>query len=62
MKFPEGLFYTETHEWVKDEGSQLTAALIVGIGRVVKATKLEGSIRGNLVLNGDQDLADLFKT
>lgn len=27
MKFPEDLFYTETHEWVKDEGSQVTVGL-----------------------------------
>ena len=27
MKFPEGLFYTESHEWVRDEGSQVTLGL-----------------------------------
>ena len=27
MEFPEGLFYTESHEWVKDEGSQVTIGL-----------------------------------
>ena len=27
MKFPEGLFYTESHEWVRDEGSQVTIGL-----------------------------------
>lgn len=27
MKFPEELFYTESHEWVKDEGSQVTIGL-----------------------------------
>jgi glycine cleavage system H protein len=27
MKFPEGLLYTESHEWVRDEGSQVTIGL-----------------------------------
>jgi len=27
MNFPEGLFYTESHEWVRDEGSQVTIGL-----------------------------------
>ena len=27
MKFPEGLFYTESHEWVKDEGGEVTIGL-----------------------------------
>lgn len=27
MKFPEELFYTDTHEWVKEEGSQVTIGL-----------------------------------
>jgi len=27
MKFPEELFYTETHEWVKNEGNQATVGL-----------------------------------
>jgi len=27
MKFPEELFYTETHEWVKDEGGRVTIGL-----------------------------------
>jgi len=27
MKFPEGLLYTESHEWVKVEGSQVTIGL-----------------------------------
>ena len=27
MKFPEDLLYTESHEWVKDEGSQVTIGL-----------------------------------
>jgi glycine cleavage system H protein len=27
MEFPDGLFYTESHEWVKDEGSQVTIGL-----------------------------------
>jgi len=27
MKFSEGLFYTESHEWVRDEGSQVTLGL-----------------------------------
>jgi len=27
MKFPEGLFYTESHEWVRNEGSQVTIGL-----------------------------------
>ena len=27
MKFPEGLLYTETHEWVKNEGSQVAMGL-----------------------------------
>lgn len=27
MKFPEDLLYTETHEWVRDEGSQVTIGL-----------------------------------
>jgi glycine cleavage system H protein len=27
MQFPEGLFYAETHEWVKDEGSRVTIGL-----------------------------------
>ena len=27
MKFPEDLFYTESHEWVRDEGSQVTIGL-----------------------------------
>jgi glycine cleavage system H protein len=27
MEFPEGLLYAESHEWVKDEGSQVTIGL-----------------------------------
>jgi glycine cleavage system H protein len=27
MKFPEELLYTETHEWVKTEGNQVTVGL-----------------------------------
>ncbi len=27
MKFPEDLVYTETHEWVKNEGNQVTIGL-----------------------------------
>jgi len=27
MKFPEDLLYTESHEWIKDEGSQVTIGL-----------------------------------
>jgi len=27
MEFPEGLLYTESHEWVKDDGSQVTIGL-----------------------------------
>jgi len=27
MEFPEGLLYTESHEWVKDEGDQVTIGL-----------------------------------
>jgi glycine cleavage system H protein len=27
MKFPEELFYTDTHEWVKNEGNQVTVGL-----------------------------------
>jgi glycine cleavage system H protein len=27
MKFPEELLYTDTHEWVKEEGSQVTIGL-----------------------------------
>jgi glycine cleavage system H protein len=27
MKFPKGLLYTESHEWVKEEGSQVTIGL-----------------------------------
>jgi glycine cleavage system H protein len=27
MKFPEDLFYTESHEWVRDKGSQVTIGL-----------------------------------
>jgi glycine cleavage system H protein len=27
MEFPEDLFYTESHEWLKDEGSQVTIGL-----------------------------------
>ena len=27
MEFPEGLFYAESHEWVRDEGSQVTIGL-----------------------------------
>jgi len=27
MDFPEKLFYTESHEWLKDEGSQITIGL-----------------------------------
>jgi len=27
MEFPEGLFYTESHEWVRDEGNQVTIGL-----------------------------------
>jgi glycine cleavage system H protein len=27
MKFPDGLLYTESHEWVKNEGSQVTIGL-----------------------------------
>jgi len=27
MKFPENLLYTESHEWVRDEGSQVTIGL-----------------------------------
>jgi len=27
MKFPEDLLYTESHEWVRDEGSQVTIGL-----------------------------------
>lgn len=27
MKFPEGLLYAETHEWVKNEGNQVTIGL-----------------------------------
>jgi len=27
MKYPEDLFYTESHEWVRDEGGQVTIGL-----------------------------------
>ena len=27
MEFPEGLLYTESHEWVKNEGEQVTIGL-----------------------------------
>jgi glycine cleavage system H protein len=27
VEFPEGLLYTESHEWVRDEGSQVTIGL-----------------------------------
>jgi glycine cleavage system H protein len=27
MKFPEGLLYSDSHEWLKDEGSQVTIGL-----------------------------------
>ena len=27
MEFPGGLFYTESHEWVRDEGKQVTVGL-----------------------------------
>lgn len=27
MKFPEDLLYTESHEWLRDEGSQITIGL-----------------------------------
>jgi len=27
MEFPEGLLYTESHEWVKNEGSEVTIGL-----------------------------------
>jgi glycine cleavage system H protein len=27
MKFPEGLLYTESHEWVNNEGNQVTIGL-----------------------------------
>lgn len=27
MEFPEGLFYIESHEWVRDEGKQVTVGL-----------------------------------
>ena len=27
MEFPEGLLYTESHEWVKDDGGQVTIGL-----------------------------------
>jgi glycine cleavage system H protein len=27
MKFPEDLLYTDTHEWVKNEGNQVTVGL-----------------------------------
>jgi len=27
MKFPDGLLYTESHEWVNNEGSQVTIGL-----------------------------------
>jgi glycine cleavage system H protein len=27
MKFPEGLLYSDSHEWLKDEGSQATIGL-----------------------------------
>jgi glycine cleavage system H protein len=27
MKFPESLLYSESHEWLKDEGSQVTIGL-----------------------------------
>jgi glycine cleavage system H protein len=27
MEFPEGLLYTESHEWVKDDGTQVTIGL-----------------------------------
>ena len=27
MDFPEGLLYTESHEWLKDEGNQVTIGL-----------------------------------
>lgn len=27
MKFPEDLLYTESHEWVRDEGNQVTVGL-----------------------------------
>ena len=27
MKFPEGLLYTESHEWVRNEGEQVTIGL-----------------------------------
>jgi len=27
MKLPEGLLYTESHEWVKDEGSRVTVGI-----------------------------------
>jgi len=27
MQFPKGLFYTQSHEWVKDEGDHITVGL-----------------------------------
>ncbi len=27
MRFPEELFYTDTHEWVRNEGNQITVGL-----------------------------------
>jgi len=27
MQFPKGLFYTQSHEWVKDEGDHITIGL-----------------------------------
>ncbi len=27
MEFPQGLLYTDTHEWVKNEGNQVTVGL-----------------------------------
>ena len=27
MEFPENLFYSETHEWIRDEGNQVTIGL-----------------------------------
>ena len=27
MEFPEGLFYTESHEWVREDGGQVTIGL-----------------------------------
>jgi glycine cleavage system H protein len=27
MKVPEGLFYTESHEWVRDEGNHVTVGI-----------------------------------